>query len=108
METYHSSRYKKVFLHKKFLWLTYLVQELVVSSAVGSSSLAKKNPNITLPLLGYTAAFTTVGVATGVGVAFYRKAPLHVYGIFSWCKLWCDILYLLWWDTNLYIVTNKQ
>lgn len=43
--------------------------------------LAKKNPNITLPLLGYTAAFTTVGVATGVGVAFYRKAPLHVYGI---------------------------
>ncbi len=43
--------------------------------------MAKKNPSITVPLLRNTACFTVVGVATGVGVAYYRKVPLHIYGI---------------------------
>jgi len=43
--------------------------------------IAKKNSDVTLPLLGFTATFTTVGVVTGVGWAYYKKIPLHVYGI---------------------------
>ena len=43
--------------------------------------IARKHSNTTTYLLGCTAAFSTVGVATGVGVAMYRKAPIHVYGI---------------------------
>lgn len=44
-------------------------------------SIAKEHPDTTRPLLACTAGSALVGVALGVSVAAYRKAPLHVYGL---------------------------
>ena len=60
---------------------------LYVSVGVGgvacgkTAALLKDHPDITLPLLTSTAGSALVGVALGVGVAVYRKAPVHVYGL---------------------------
>lgn len=43
--------------------------------------IAKKHSDTTTYLLGCTTGVSTVGVATGVGVALYRKAPIHLYAI---------------------------
>ena len=50
---------------------------LVCSKAV---SVARSYPDTTKTLLSYSAASSLVGVALGVGVASYRKAPIYVYG----------------------------
>ena len=54
-----------------------------VAGLVGGklASLARDNPETAKPLLLCTAASSAVGVATGICVAWYRKAPLHVYAI---------------------------
>lgn len=46
-----------------------------------AASTAKDHPDTALPLLACTAGSAVVGVALGVGVAVYRKAPVHVYGL---------------------------
>ena len=44
-----------------------------------SVGIARDNPDISKPLLLYTATSSGVGVAVGVGVALYRKVPIHIY-----------------------------
>ncbi len=43
-------------------------------------TIAKCHPDTAKTLLAYSAASSLVGVALGVGMAAYRKAPLHIYG----------------------------
>lgn len=42
---------------------------------------AARNVETTQSLLTYTALCSAVGATLGVGVAYYRKLPLHIYGI---------------------------
>lgn len=42
---------------------------------------AQDNPKTAKTLLSYSAASALVGATWGVGVAYYRKAPLHIYGV---------------------------
>lgn len=42
---------------------------------------ASAHPDTAKTLLSYTAVSAVVGATFGVGVAYYRKAPLHVYGL---------------------------
>ena len=44
-------------------------------------SIAKDHPTTTKSLLSLTAVSAGMGATLGVGVAYYRKVPLHVYGL---------------------------
>ena len=46
-----------------------------------AASFAKQHPETAQPILACTAGSAVVGVALGVGVAVYRKAPVHIYGL---------------------------
>ncbi len=69
--------------------LLYTVWEglMVCGAGVGGLAcgkallVAKKHSDTTKTLLSYTAACSVVGVALGVGVAAYRRAPLYAYGL---------------------------
>ncbi len=42
---------------------------------------SRDNPDVAKPIIRHTAALSGVGVAFGVGVALYRKSPVHVYAL---------------------------
>lgn len=46
-----------------------------------AASFAQQHPETAQPVLACTAGSAVVGVVVGVGVAVYRKAPVHIYGL---------------------------
>lgn len=61
-------------------------RQLVIAGVVGVAcgkaiSVARENPSIAHSLLSYSAASAVLGATLGVGVAYYRKMPLHLYGL---------------------------